>query len=113
MPLLLALPLAACTPLADRYARGNAALSTDEGAMYFVVIAPKLQQALNECIPPGMEGASPVLVIVADVSSSGMPEDLDIEPDSPDTGCVEDRLRGGLPRPPRDKFPIGLKVETR
>lgn len=111
---LVSLALAACGPgLADRYAIGNAALSSDEGAMYFVVMAPALQLALNECIPPGLAGASPTLVIVAEVSSSGEPLGLDVEPDSPGTACVEQRLRGGLPRPPRDKFPIGLKVETR
>ena len=111
---LLSLALAACGPgFADRYAVGNAALSSDEGAMYFVVMAPRLQLALNECIPPGMADASPTLVIVADVSSSGELLNLDVEPDSPGTACVEQRLRDGLPPPPRDKFPIGLKIETR
>ena len=109
----LALSVCACTSFADRYAVGNAALSSDEGAMYFVVMSPKLQLALNACIPPGTKDASPTLVIVADVSSAGVPENIDIEPDSPGTACVERRLAAGLPRPPRDKFPIGLRVDTR
>lgn len=118
-PLILALTLAACGPgLAARYAAGNRALSTDEGAVYFVVLGPVLQAALNDCIPPGTPGASPTLVIVADVAADGRADNLDVEPASPGTACVERRLRATpLPRPPEaraaGKFPIGLRIDTR
>ena len=115
---LLALTLPACGPtFATRYATGNAALSTGEGPVYFVVIAPLLQQALNRCIPMGTPGASPTLVVVADVDGAGRAQNLDIEPDSPGTDCVAQALLAGpLPRPPlaagETSFPIGLKIEA-
>ena len=115
----LALTLAACGPtLATRYATGNAALSTGEGPVYFVVIAPLLQQTLNRCIPMGTPGASPTLVVVADIDAAGRAHDLDIEPDSPGTDCVAEALVAKpLPRPPlaagQESFPIGLKIEAR
>lgn len=118
LPLLAALA-AACTPsLAERYAAGNSALSTSEGAMYFVVISPRLQSALNECIPPGTPGAAPVVVLVADVDASGAAHDLDVTPHSAGTRCVRQRLaEQPLPRPPlapgATRFPIGLKIETK
>lgn len=111
--------LAACAPgLAERYGAGNRALSTGEGAMYFVVLAPVLQQALNECIPAGLPGASPVLVVVADVDAAGAARAVRAEPDSSGTDCLERRLaETPLPRPPlqpgQDSFPIGLRISTR
>jgi len=114
-----ALTITACSPtLATRYAAGNAALSTGEGPVYFVVIAPLLQQALNRCIPMGTPGASPTLVVVADIDAAGRAHDLDIEPDSPGTDCVAEALVAKpLPRPPlaagQESFPIGLKIEAR
>lgn len=116
---LIGAALAACGPsLATRYEVGNRALSDGDGALYFIVISPRLMQALNECIPAGTQGASPVLVLVADVPYSGVPQDLDIEPDSPGTRCVEQRLtERPLPRPPLQAgsatFPIGLRIETK
>ena len=106
-----------CTSLADRYATGNKALSEKDGPMYFVVISPRLQAALNECIPPGSKGASPLIVLVADVDAAGMAHDLDITPHSAGTDCVRERLTSKpLPRPPlapgAERFPIGLKIET-
>ena len=86
--------------------------------MYFVVISPILQAALNTCIPVGTPGASPVLVLVADVDASGAAVDLDIEPDSPGTECVYRHLtENPLPRPPlktgAGSFPIGLRIDTK
>ena len=117
--LLSVLVLQACGPsLATRYEAGNRALSWGEGAMYFVVISPRLQLALNECIPKGTPGASPVLVLVADVDAGGNATNLDIEPDTPGTDCVAQRLtERPLPKPPlragAATFPIGLRIETR
>lgn len=117
--LCLALAVQACGPsLATRYEEGNRALSWGDGAMYFVVISPVLQKALNACIPSGMKGASPVLVLVADVDGSGAAHDLDVEPDSPGTDCLAQRLVAEpLPKPPlaagKSTFPIGLRIETK
>jgi len=117
--LLPALALQACGPsLATRYEAGNRALSWGDGAMYFVVISPVLQQALNRCIPQGTKDASPVLVLVADVDAAGMAHGLDVEPDSAGTDCLARQLsEHPLPRPPlaegATSFPIGLRIETR
>jgi hypothetical protein len=117
--LLLTLALAACGPsLATRYEEGNRALSWGEGAMYFVVISPVLQAALNDCIPAGTHGASPVLVLVADVDARGMAQGLVVEPESAGTDCLAQRLRDSpLPKPPlaegATSFPIGLRIETK
>jgi hypothetical protein len=117
--LLLVLFVAACSPsLATRYETGNNALSSTDGAMYFLMISPRLQRALNECIPTGTPGASPVLVIVADVAADGTAQNFDVEPDSPGTDCLEQRLTAQpLPRPPlaagATSFPVGLRIDTR
>jgi hypothetical protein len=117
--LLLTLAVSACGPgLATRYEDGNRALSAGEGAMYFVVISPLLQQALNACIPAGTANASPMLVLVADVDRAGGVHDLDIEPDSAGTACVEERLMlKPWPKPPlaegAKEFPVGLRIDTR
>ena len=117
--LLATLALQACGPsLATRYETGNRALSWGDGAMYFVVISPVLQAALNECIPTGMKDASPVLVLVADVDAGGVAHGLDVEPDSPGTDCLAQRLEENpLPKPPlaegATSFPIGLRIETK
>ena len=117
--LLLALGATACgASLAERYETGNNALSAGDGAMYFVVISPRLQAALNTCIPKGTPGASPVLVLVADVDASGNATDVDIEPDSPGTDCVYRHLtEQPLPKPPlkpgATTFPIGLRIDTK
>ena len=117
--LSLAMTLSACGPsLATRYEQGNRALSWGDGAMYFVVISPVLQAALNRCIPQGTQGASPVLVLVADVDAGGVAHDLDVEPDSPGTECLAQRLTADpLPKPPLQEgaktFPIGLRIETK
>jgi hypothetical protein len=116
---LLASALWACGPsLAARYAAGNRNLSTPEGAVYFVVLSPVLQRALNTCIPPGTPGASPVLVLVADVDASGAAQDIDIEPDGVGTRCVHERLSAARLHPPplapgADHYPIGLRIDTR
>lgn len=117
--LLCTLLAAACgASLGARYEAGNRALSDGDGALYFLVISPRLQRALNECIPAGMPGASPVLVLVADVTAAGQMQDVDVEPDSPGTGCVVERLtERPLPPPPvargAETFPIGLRIETK
>ena len=117
--LLSALALQACGPsLATRYEAGNRALSWGDGAMYFVVISPVLQAALNDCIPAGTAGASPVLVLVADVDAGGTAHGIDVEPDSPGTACLAQRLSNKpLPKPPLAegavRFPIGLRIETK
>jgi hypothetical protein len=59
-----------------------------------------------------------VIVVVADVDATGVATHVDIEPDSPGTDCLAQRLTGQpLPRPPlaagAATFPIGLKIETR
>jgi hypothetical protein len=119
LALLPALLAAACGPsLATRYETGNRALSTNDGAMYFLMISPALQRALNSCIPSGTPGASPVLVVVADVQPSGQATNLDVEPDSPGTDCLKRRLtEQPLPRPPlasgAASFPIGLRIDTK
>ena len=118
-PALLSLSLAACGPgLATRYENGNRALSAGDGAMYFVVISPRLQQALNTCIPAGTGGASPMLVLVADVDAAGTVSDLDIEPDSAGTECVRKQLLARpWPKPPlapgAASFPVGLRIDTK
>ena len=115
----LALALGACGPsLATRYENGNRALSHGDGAMYFVVISPRLQAALNECIPSGTPGASPMLMVVADVDADGNAPNLQVEPDSPGSDCVRRRLtEKPLPRPPlkpgAKTFPVGLRVDTK
>lgn len=116
---LLPLILAACGPsLATRYEAGNQALSHGDGAMYFVVISPRLQRALNDCIPPGTPAASPMLMVVADVDAEGNAPNLQVEPDSPGSACVRRRLtEQPLPRPPlkpgTKSFPIGLRIDTK
>lgn len=117
LPVACAL-LAGCTSLADRYAAGNDALSTGEGVAYLVTISPRLRDVLNECIPQHTPGASPVIVLVADVDVRGTAHGVDIEPDSAGTDCVVARLsEKPLPRPPlapgAKRFPIGLRIETR
>ena len=119
VPLFLALSLAACGPdLATRYETGNRALSNGDGAMYFVVISAHLQQILNRCIPAGTKGASPTLVLVADIDAQGAPSGLELEPDSKGTGCVrQDLAEKPWPKPPlapgATKFPIGLRIDTK
>lgn len=116
---LLVLFMSACGPgLAARYETGNRALSTDDGAMYFLRISPALQRALNDCIPTGTPGASPVLVLVADVDADGVARNVDVEPESPGTDCLAQRLaEKPLPRPPLAAgavtFPVGLRIETK
>jgi hypothetical protein len=117
--LLLSLLACACgASLAERYETGNRALSAGDGAMYFVVISPRLQRALDDCIPRGTPGASPVIVLVADVDAAGVATNVDVEPDSPGTACLAQRLAAQpLPPPPlaagATTFPIGLRIETR
>ena len=114
----LALALGSCGPsLATRYEAGNQALSHGDGAMYFVVISPVLQRALNDCIPPGTPGASPMLVVVADIDALGNAPNLEVHPDSPGSECVRRYLSGKpLPKPPlkpgMTTFPIGLRIDT-
>jgi hypothetical protein len=111
--------LAACGPsLATRYEAGNQALSHGDGAMYFVVISPRLQQALNECIPSGTAGASPMLMVVADVDAGGNAPNLEVHPESAGSECVQQRLtENPLPKPPlkpgATSFPIGLRIDTK
>jgi hypothetical protein len=119
LALLCALLVAACgASLGTRYEAGNRALSDGDGALYFIVISPRIQRALNDCIPSGMQGAAPVLVLVADVAASGQARNVDVEPDSPGTDCFAQRLtERPLPPPPvakgADSFPIGLRIETK
>ena len=116
---LLPLALVACGPsLATRYEAGNQALSHDDGAMYFVVISPVLQRALNDCIPPGTPGASPMLVVVADIDALGNAANLEVQPNSPGSECVRRYLTGKpFPKPPlkpgATTFPIGLRIDTK
>lgn len=118
-PLLLAFALAACGPdLATRYETGNRALSAGDGALYFVVLSARLQQALNTCIPAGTKGASPTLVLVADVDAQGQPSGLELEPDSAGTDCVKQELGArAWPKPPlapgATTFPVGLRIDTK
>ncbi|MGH8442825.1 MAG: hypothetical protein ACRETF_08005 [Nevskiaceae bacterium] len=116
---LLPLVLAACGPsLATRYETGNQALSQGDGAMYFVVISPILRDALNACIPQGTPGASPTLVVVADVDADGHARNLEVRPRSPGSDCLREHLASRpLPRPPlapaAATFPIGLRIDTK
>lgn len=117
--LLLCALLPACGPdFATRYETGNQALSAGDGAMYFVVISPRLMRALNQCIPKGTAGASPMLVLVADVDAGGVAQNLVVRPDSPGTDCVRQQLtEKPLPKPPlkpgATTFPIGLRIDTK
>ena len=114
----LALLLAACGPsLATRYEAGNMALSHGDGAMYFVVISPVLQRALNDCIPAGTPGASKMLVVVADIDALGNAPNLEVQPDSPGSECLRRYLTSKpFPRPPlkpgATTCPIGLRIDT-
>lgn len=117
--LLCALLVAACgASLGARYETGNRALSDGDGALYFLMISPRLLQALNACIPSGTRGASPTLVVVADVTAAGQAQNVDVEPDSPGTDCLVQRLtERPLPPPPvasgAQTFPIGLRIDTK
>lgn len=117
IPLLVA--LAGCvTSFADRFAAGSARMNTPQGAGYLVIVGPRLQRVLNDCIPAGTPGASPTIVLVAEVQPDGRALDVDVEPDGPGTDCVVDALTSEpLPRPPlapgAAAFPVGLKIETR
>lgn len=116
--LLAAVLLSACTSFADRFAAGSAAMNTPEGAAYLVIIGPRLQRALNACIPPGTAGASPTLALVAEVEPSGQATNVDVEPDGPGTECLTAELGGNpLPMPPLKEgtahLPLGLKIVTR
>ena len=86
--------------------------------MYFVVISAHLQQILNRCIPHGTKGASPTLVLVADIDAQGVPSGLDLEPDSKGTDCVrQDLTEKPWPKPPlapgATTFPVGLRIDTK
>jgi hypothetical protein len=111
--------LVACGPdLATRYETGNRALSHGDGAMYFVVISPHLQRALNDCVPRGTPDAAPMLVLVADIDPAGRASNVDVQPSSPGTRCLRERFSAmAWPRPPlqtgMQSFPLGLKIETR
>lgn len=116
--LTLALFSSCSAPFADRFAAGSAAMNTPEGAAYLVIIGPRLQRALNACIPPGTTGASPTLVLVAEVEPSGQATRVDVEPDGPGTRCLTAELGGDpLPMPPlkegQARLPLGLKIVTR
>lgn len=119
LPWLLCGALAGCGPtLATRYAEGNRALSSGDGPTYFVVLGPILHDALNRCIPAGMAGASPTLVLVADVDAGGAAANVEVRPDSPGSDCLRRALaQARLPRPPlapgAASFPIGLRIDTR
>lgn len=102
--------------LAERYEAGNQALSTGDGPMYSVIIAPVLQEALNTCIPEGTDGAAPVLMILADIGANGLARNVLVEPESPGADCVRERIeQSRFHRPPlapgQATFPIGLRVE--
>lgn len=119
LALLPAALLAACAaPFADRFAAGSATVNTPEGAAYLVIIGPRLQRALNACIPAGTKGASPTLVLVADVQPTGQATAVDVEPDGPGTDCLAEDFAGAPLAPPplkagQDRFALGLKIETR
>lgn len=116
MLLLCALAATGCASLADRYEKGNAALSTPFGVAYTVLLSPLLQSALNECIPKGAPAPSPLLVLVADIDAQGRASDVDVEPESDGADCLERRIgEATLPAPPlapgERSYPIGLRVE--
>lgn len=105
-----------CTSLAERYERGNKALSSPEGLAYTVWIAPILRSALNACIPVGTPGPSPRLVLVADVLASGRATNVDVEPPSPGADCIADQVERTPLRPPplpagEDSYPIGIRID--
>lgn len=116
LPLAVAL-LVGCASHADRYEAGNKALSEGDGLMYSVVIAPVLQEALNDCIPSGTEGAAPMLMVLADVLPDGAPTNVVVEPDSKGSGCLKERIEASrFFKPPlepgQESFPIGVRIET-
>ena len=109
-------PLAACTTLADRFERGSQALSTGDGAAYFVRIGPILQDALNICIPSSLKPPSPTIMVLADIDAVGAASDVVIEPESEGTRCIEDELgRARFPAPPlaagATTFPLGIRID--
>ena len=84
--------------------------------MYSVIIAPVLQDALNTCIPKDTPGASKVLMVLADIGENGLATDVVVQPDSPGSDCVRERIeQSRFHRPPlaagQASFPIGLRIE--
>ena len=115
--ILSAYCVASCAAnLAERYEKGNQALSTGDGPMYSVIIAPALQDALNTCIPKGTPGAAPVIMVLADISAEGAARNVVVQPDSAGTNCVSEKIsQAHFHKPPleagQESFPIGLRIE--
>lgn len=107
--------LCGCTSLADRFERGNAAVSTPDGLAWLVRATPPLHQAMDACIPIAARPPSRRLVIVADVAADGSARSVRIEPRSEGTRCMAQWLeQHRLPPPPvaaGATFPLGLRVD--
>jgi hypothetical protein len=113
---LAALCTVSCASLAERYEKGNKALSTPDGLAYTVWIAPVLRSALNACIPVGTPSPSPRLVLVADILASGKATNVNVEPPSPGADCIADQVEETPLRPPplpagEGSYPIGIRID--
>lgn len=104
------------TGLATRFEKGSQALSTGEGAAYFVRMGPILQDALNTCIPFSLPPPAKMIMVLADITKAGTASDVVVEPASEGTLCVADQLsKARFPPPPivagEEMFPIGIRVD--
>jgi hypothetical protein len=107
---------AGCASLADRFERGNARMSTPAGLAYLVLMSPRLQQAMDLCMPPGTARPSPTLVLVADLDAAGAASNVRVEPSSEDSDCMREEFRRrGFPPPPlqpgEERYPVGLRID--
>ncbi len=117
IPLVCGLCAISCVSnLASRFEKGSKALSTGEGAAYFVRVGPILQDALNTCIPSSLPPPSPMIMVLADITNAGVASDVVVEPSSDGTRCVADQLsKAHFPPPPvvagEETFPLGIRVD--
>lgn len=108
--------ISCATSLAARFEQGSQALSTGEGAAYFVRIGPILQDALNMCIPSSLRPPSKMIMVLADITQAGTATKVVVEPSSEGTRCVADQFsKARFPPPPmqpgEEIFPLGIRVD--
>ena len=105
--LLLLLSLAGQAGAADfaaRVAEAKAAAASLEGAKYDQSLWPYFGTAIRTCVPPGSSAESNVgdFVLVANISSNGKLEFVDVEPVTVISTCFAAQLeKTQLPVPPK------------